>query len=566
MPRQSTRRREGYLPLESYAALGDGWTVALSGADGAIDWWCAPALDSEPILDRLLDAEAGGRFVVRPRRPFTVERHYLPDSNLLAAEFTTADGRARLTEGMALEETGAPSRSNLVRRVEGLEGRVGFTVDFRPVAAADSRCELLATPELSWKRTGRALKAEFSVSAGEKRVLSLTVPAEGRRLEPGSELDRADRTWRAWANALTPPPAHAELVRRHALALKLLCAPSGAIPAAATTSLPEKMGGERNWDFRYVWVRDAAYTIETLIQIGAVTDAARAFNWLACRIARHGPRVAFDLDGAVAPTDRVLDLPGYRNSRPVHAGNLATLQSQHGVFGDMLQAAVRLTGAGETLEQGAVDVLVTLADDCARSWTQPDSGIWELSELRLYANSRISCWQALTCAVSLSEAGHLPAARRDAWAATRDEIAAWIEDCCWCPERQSYVAWPGSDVIDASLALIVRLGYGSQERQAATIRAIDGALRTGLFHHRMSGVEESEGCFLACSFWLVEAKARLDRREEAAADFEALVAALGGIGVLPEMVEAGSGRWLGNMPQGLTHLALIQAAVALSGS
>jgi GH15 family glucan-1,4-alpha-glucosidase len=562
MSRQTTRRHQGYLPLESYAALGDGWTVALSGADGSIDWWCAPSVDGERILDRLLDARTGGRFVIRPSNAFTADRAYLPDSNLLATEFATAAGRATLVEGLAIQDRREPSGSALLRSVEGLEGTVDFTVELQLAASADEMCELTAEPGLALQRSGRLVAACFSLSAGEKQTFRLQV-GDIRPATAAAHLDHADRRWRDWARTLTAPPSLASLIRRHALTLKLLCAPSGAILAAATTSLPEKMSGERNWDFRYIWVRDAAYTVETLVELGAVEDAARAFDWLIGRIDEHGARVVFDLEGAVAPTDRDLDLPGYRNSRPVHVGNLATMQRQHGVFGDMFEAAACLVGAGRDLTPKAVEVLVGLADACARIWRSPDSGIWELSELRPYANSRISCWQALSRAIALAEAGRLPAQDRDVWTTERDRIADWIETHCWCPRRQAYVSWPGSDVLDASLALTARLGFGPLERRAATLRAIDGELRSGLFHHRMSGVQDSEGCFLACSFWLVEAKARIGRRAEAMAEFDALVTALGGVGTLPEMVEAGTGRWLGNMPQGLTHLALIRAALAI---
>ncbi|HYC96821.1 glycoside hydrolase family 15 protein [Brevundimonas sp.] len=566
MAPQTSRRRQGYLPLESYAALGDGRSIALSGADGSIDWWCVPRLDGERVLDRLLDAADGGRFEVRPVGPFSVDRGYLPDSNVLATEVTTPGGRARLVEGMAMEPGGARGPSQILRRVVGLEGTVRFRVAFRPGRSSSVSCELRASPEIPLRRRrDDLLEGRFLLADGQEQAFSLAVASEAPAgPPPGRRLDQADAAWRGWARGLTIEGPHAALVRRHALALKLLCAPGGAIPAAGTTSLPEIMGGERNWDFRYVWVRDAAYTIEALVQVGAVEDSARAFAWLIERIAEHGPRVVFDLDGAVAPTDEELDVPGYRNSRPAHVGNLATGQRQHGVFGDMLQAAVRLVDAGRPLDAGAARVLGALADECARCWDRPDAGLWELSEMRRYANSRLSCWQALACAVDLADRGILAEPGRAAWTVERDRIAAWIEQRCWSEARQAYVAWPGSEAIDASLALVVRLGFGARPRQEATIRAIDEALRSGLFHHRLSGVQDSEGCFLACSFWIIEAKARLGRREEAAADFEALVVALGGVGVLPEMAEAGTGRWLGNMPQGLTHLALIQAAAALT--
>lgn len=563
------RRHRGYLPLEDYAAIGDGATLALTGADGSIDWWCVPAIDGQPLFDRLLDAPDGGYFLVRPRGRYTVERAYLPGSNLLATTFTTADGRARLTEAMALGEGGEPPPTELIRRIEGLEGRVEFRVEARASRTTTIPWDLQAEPAVPLTPgPDRRRRGRFVVGPGETQVLSLTASQATPRPigRPADRLEAADRAWRAWSEALTVEGRYADLLRRHALTLKLLMAPSGALVAAGTTSLPEIMGGERNWDFRFVWVRDAAYAIDAFIDVGALDDAEQAFRWLIGRLAEHGARVAFDVAGAIAPTDVELDLPGYRGSRPLHVGNLATLQRQHGVYGDTLYAALRLAQAGRPPDAEAAAVLADLAERCRRCWREPDSGIWELSELRPYANSRISAWQALDCAVQLADRGLLPAEARDGWAATRDEVAGWIEDNVWSDERQAYVSWPGSDAIDAGLTLAARFGYGPPARVEATLRAIDGALRTGPFHHRMSGVSETEGCFLACSLWLCEAKARLGRRDEAIAEFQALLKAIGGIGVLPEMAEPGTGRWLGNMPQGLTHLAIIQAATLLGKS
>lgn len=561
MTLQDTRRRQGQLPLESYVAIGDGWTVALSGADGGIDWWCAPRLDDAPVLNRLLDRE-GSHFSIRPRGRFSADRSYRPASNILVTEFTTDQGRVRLSEAMPVDPAGEPARE-IIRRVEGLEGRVEMEVELRP--AADRACRLAVVPPVDLTPgPGGRLSAGLSVGEGQCWTLTLGLDGAPAPDEAPDRFHRAGAAWRAWAEGLDVDGPYADLVVRHALALKLLCAPSGAVPAAGTTSLPEKMGGERNWDFRYVWIRDAAYAVEALAEIGAMEDAVRAFEWLIARISAHGPSVAFDLDGALAPMDRELDLSGYRGSRPVHVGNLATRQRQHGLYGDMMQAAHRLARAGWRPGPEVATALASLADGSLEAWREPDAGIWELSEPRLYANSRLSCWQALARAVDLADAGLLPTDRRERWAATRDLIEAWIETRCWSEPRQAYVGWPGSEVIDASLALMARSGFGEPRRVEATLAAIDGELGCGLFHHRMSGVQDSEGCFLACSFWLIEAKARLGRVEEAQASFEALVAALGGVGVLPEMAEAGSGRWLGNMPQGLTHIALIQAAVAIS--
>ncbi|GGD99417.1 glycoside hydrolase family 15 [Aureimonas endophytica] len=586
------RRRLAGLPLESYAALGDGRSVALSGADGSIDWWCVPNMDSPPLFDRLLAEESGGCFIVAPRQPFTVARGYRPGSNVFETVFTTATGRAKLTESMNSGHAGRLPWCELARRIEGLDGTVDFELRLVFGTRADTICPFLArndnaTTFNAGEVTGLLrhsdgvtldfeddleIRGSFTLRPGDRETVAI-IAGENEPLIAASveEIDRridiADAEWRQWSDDIGYSGKFGEAVNRSALALKLLLySPSGAIAAAATTSLPEGFGSGKNYDYRYAWVRDASYTIKAFLRIGAKAEAKAAFSWLIKCLDTHGPHVCYDLQGGLAEDVREYDLPGYRGERPVVAGNQAAKQHQHGIFGDIFETAARFVGNGHILDRRSGAVLASLADLAVESWRTKDSGIWELSELRDYTMSKISAWQGLARAVELADGGHIPATCRDRWARGRDRIAAWIDANCWSEAKQSYVFHPGCDTIDASLALAVRFGFDGRDRLEKTIRAIDRELGAGPFHYRYGGVENDEGCFLACTFWVLEGLALLGHRDEAERRFAEVLAALDtGCGIYAEMVAPDSGTYLGNLPQGLTHLALIQTAATLSG-
>ncbi|WP_062205018.1 glycoside hydrolase family 15 protein [Aureimonas sp. AU12] len=589
MKKTETARRDGYLPLKSYTALGDGRSVALSGADGSIDWWCVPNMDSPPLFDRLLSAEDGGRFSITPREPYTSERRYIEGSNVHETVFTTAGGRAKITEAVNSGSAGRLPWCELARRVEGLEGEVRFDVVMRIGTRADT-----CSPYLVPNRNGTvfnagavlgllrrsdgvvvtreddlAFEATLTVQAGTREVVAIVAGENEPLVVPSiAEIDRridvSDKEWREWSERIGYSGPHRTTVLRSSLALKLLLySPSGAIAAAATTSLPERIGGNKNYDYRYAWVRDAGYTIKAFLKIGADAEAKAAFTWLIKRLAEHGSQVFYTLEGGMPPEDREIALPGYQNSQPVRIGNAAASQHQHGIYGDIFEVAFRFVEAGNILDQGSAKTLSALADECAEGWRQADAGIWELEEQRHYTMSKISCWQALARAVQMAEDGHLPTTCQPRWMRERDRVAEWIDGHCWSEERQAYMAWAGSDGLDASLALAVRFGFDGRDRLASTMEAIDRELGAGPFHYRYTGVHVEEGCFLACSFWILEAKALLGRKDEARRDFETLLATLDAEGVYPEMIDPDSGEWLGNLPQGLTHLAIVQAAAAL---
>jgi len=587
------KRTDGYLDLKDYAALGDGRSVALSGADGSIDWWCVPNMDSPPLFDRLLSPENGGFFSIVPEGPFAAEQRYRDSSNVHETLFTTQSGTARLTESLNSGSAGRLPWCELGRRVEGIEGCLRFRFHLRLGTMADSRSpycvETIAGPvfhigdlmvlfrhsdaiEIT-ARDDRSVEGWFEVSSGERRVFGLIAGEDEPLVVPAvADVDRridiSDAEWREWADRIGYDGPHHELVVRSALALKLLLySPSGAIAAAATTSLPEAVDGEKNYDYRYAWVRDAGYTIKAFLRIGSEMEAKAALTWLLERLDAHGPKVMFTLDGRVAPAETRINVDGWRRTGPVRVGNNASHQHQHAIYGDIFETVERFVACGNILNPRAGEMLARLADRCADHWREKDSGIWELPEEQHFTNSKLSCWQALARAVELADQGQLPAARKERWARERDRIAAWINAHCWSEERQTFLAHPNADGIDASMALAARFRFCSEDRLALTIKAIDRELGAGAFHYRYTGMDKEEGCFLACTFWVAEAKALLGDEAEANRCFNAAIAGLGGgTGIYPEMIDPRSAEYLGNLPQGLTHLALIQAASNLAGA
>jgi GH15 family glucan-1,4-alpha-glucosidase len=379
--------------------------------------------------------------------------------------------------------------------------------------------------------------------------------------EVDHRIDVSDEAWRVWCEGVTFHGRDRRQFLRSALALKLLLySPSGAIAAAATSSLPERIGGDKNYDYRYAWVRDAGYTIKAFLTAGLQAEAKAALSWLLDQLRLVGTRVVYSLDGGAVPGVLELPVPGYRGSGPVVIGNQASSQRQHGVYGDIFETARCFVGSGNILDGTSAELLSHLADECADRWRMPDAGMWELEDEQHYTMSKISCWQALTRAVDLADQGQLPTTCRDRWSRECERIKSWIEAECWSDEKNAFVMYPGSDKLDASLALAVRFGFDGRERLLLTLDAIDRELGAGPFHYRYSGMREQEGCFVACSFWMVSARAQLGQRREARDRFDQMTAALAhGHGVLAEMIDPTHGDFLGNLPQGLSHLAHLMA-------
>lgn len=582
-------RFNGYQPLEDYAALGEGRSVALSGKDGSIDWWCVPNMDSPPLFDRLLDAEEGGYFLIEPDEPYTVTRAYRTDSNVLETTFRTAEGVAVLTESINSGTAGRLPWAELARRVDGVSGSVRFqiamklgrrgntanpyhsTIGKHVVFHVETVLGLLLHSdgvECQWEDEG--VSGCFAVSPGERKTIAIVAGRDEPLVVPKIEdidhrIDLSDDEWRTWAKSIDYDGPDRTSFVRSALALKLLLySPSGAIAAAATTSLPECIGREKNYDYRYAWIRDAGYTIKAFLAAGAEPEAKAAFSWLLSQLKRHGPRVCYTLDGELVKDVKEIEASGYRQSSPVVVGNLATNQHQHGIYGDIFETASQFVDSGNILDASSAELLAHLADECADRWRMRDAGIWELEENQHYTMSKVSCWQALARAVELADQGQLPTTCRDRWERERDRVKDWIETNCWSEEKLAFVMYPGSQKLDASLALAVRFGFDGFERLKATIDAIDRELGKGNFHYRYSGAEKEEGCFLACSFWIIEAHAILGNRQEALRRFDVLNDALkASVGIFSEMIDPDTGGFLGNLPQGLSHLAHVMTLSVL---
>jgi GH15 family glucan-1,4-alpha-glucosidase len=379
-------------------------------------------------------------------------------------------------------------------------------------------------------------------------------------------LDRTIAVWGNWSSQFESTGAWSDLLRRSVLVLKLLIfGPSGSIAAAATTSLPERLAGGKNWDYRYAWVRDTAYTVDALDRFGLREETHSCVSWLLRTVRRHGPEmgVLFGLDGSPADEPVIHELPGWREIGPVVTGNRAGRQRQLSLFADLFDTVRRYVDGGHALDTHTGHLLTGFADQACDAWRHRDAGMWELPEQEHYTTSKLGCWQALRCAVHLAEQGQMPGDPRR-WAAEADRIVAWVQEHCWSEDLQSFEWYPGSGLLDTSILLHAGSGFDDGVRMAATIDALRHGLGTGPLLYRYSGADrDGEGAFVACSFWMVSALNHVGRTAEARALMDEMAALANDIGVYAEMIDPSDSAFLGNLPQGLSHLALIGAALDL---
>lgn len=590
-----SRGSEGFVPLRDYALLSDMRSTALVATDGRIDWWAAPVMDSPPVCAAILDPPGGGSVSLAPAAGFEVERRYRPGTMVLETVYRTAGGTVRVTDSLNLGSIGLLPWVELARLVTVESGEV----EMRWCVAPGHR--LHATQPWTYLRAGlpvavngdqhlavvadgagepvlsdRQVSGRFTLGEGSSAVLAIAA-TEGEPIFPPSPAavrERVESTaarWQKWSERIGYEGPHRDAVIRSSLVIKALTLqPSGGIAAAATTSLPEAIGGSRNFDYRFAWIRDGAFALDAVGRLGLEEELHAGASWLLGAAAKQAPdlRVFYSLRGEVVPAEMgEADVAGYRFSRPVHLGNSAASQKQLGAYGDMIDAIWRYTENGGRLDAASGTMIASLLDQVCDKWRQPDAGLWELGDYQHYTSSKIGCWTALDRGVRLSEAGQLASLHVDRWRAEGEAIQRWVRRNCWSTTKQSLTFYSGTEDLDAAVFLAARTRFCKPDDPVlhTTIDAVRSELTAeGPLLYRYSGVRGKEGAFIACSCWLVEALAHAGRADEARELLEALWARANDVGLLTEEMDPVSGEFLGNIPQALSHLAVIGAATALS--
>jgi alpha,alpha-trehalase len=593
-------------PIGEYGLLADCNSAALVSRDGSIDWLCLPRYDSAAVFARLLDPDAG-HWSLRPAGEFTAERRYLPGTLVVETTVTTDTGTARVRDAMAFAEgqrghaLGYDAPHELLRSVEGVSGRVEFVMELAPrpeyglirplIRLEDGGARtfgsgrVAVTSAVALAVDDATMRASFAVEPGQQAGFALRwASAEAREAPAPTPAERVAQriedtaqAWRSWeAEHDIYDGPHRELVRLSSRILKgLTYRPTGAIVAAPTTSLPETVGGERNWDYRFSWIRDSSLTIEALY-IGACSDEAEEFvsfmtSAAGGRAGEGSLQIMYGIGGEHDLSERVLGhLRGWRDSAPVRVGNGAWDQVQLDVYGELLNALHLYQDRLGDLHPEIQAFVAELADTAARRWHERDSGIWEMrGESRHHLSSKVLCWTALDRAVKLAPRLGMHA-KIEAWSEARDEIRAAILERGWSESRQAYAQSFGSDELDGAALLMPIYGFlpATDPRMRSTIEAIardlteDGLVlryraEAGLNADGLSG---EEGTFVICSFWLVSCLAMAGEVERAEALFAQLAGYANDLGLLGEEIDTANGEQLGNFPQAYSHIGLITAA------
>lgn len=589
--------------ISEYALIGNGRTAALVGRDGSIDWCCWPRFDGPAVFCRLLDERRGGYFRIGPVGTHRASRAYLRDTNVLETTFSTAEGRARVTDLMPAPQqdggrTAFPHR--ILRKVEGLAGRPVLDIVFRPTfdyarrsaelhtvpngAVARGGDELLSlvcpTP---LRREHDALVGRLTLAAGEQAWIAVThgKPQHARdeleitNGEAEIELRRTQDYWTRWCAACTYDGPYRNLVRRSALVLKaLFYEPTGGLVAAPTTSLPEEIGGARNWDYRYTWLRDSGLILDVLQQLGYHDESLGFIHWLEQLSPGYDDlRIMYAVDGKSVPPEQTLEhLAGYRESRPVRLGNAAAGQRQLDVYGHVLDAVVLcFERMPRPMRPELWDVLRSLADYAAATWEQKDRGPWEMrGEPQHFLYSKIYCWVGLDRAIRFAENTGLPG-NVDTWRSEREKLRQTILERGYRDELHAFTQAFDRAEIDASALVIPLAGFlpATDERVRSTVQCVRDRLESGglLYRYRSNdGLPGGEGAFALCSFWLVSNLALAGRLVEARETFERICGYANDVGLLAEEIDPASGELLGNFPQGFTHLGLVRAALHIAAA
>ncbi len=601
-----------YQPIENYGIIGDLYSVAVVGMNGSIDWLCCPTFDSPSVFAAILDDKKGGHFKIAPTaQGITHKQFYWPDTNVLITRFLSPDGVGEITDYMPIAQTAkGTGQHQVVRRVNVVRGAMPFRMECYPAfnyarddhqtkVTPDGACfyspglSLGLATRVPLKQDGKGVSAEFRLEEGQTATFLLQdIPAGtgcGISLSEQEAMESFKNTveyWRRWISKCTYTGRWREVVHRSALALKLLTyARTGAIVAAPTCSLPEGVGGERNWDYRYTWIRDAAFTLYGLLRIGFTDEAAHFMDWIQARCHELNPdgslQIMYGIDGRHTLTEEILDhLEGYKGSRPVRVGNGAYNQLQLDIYGELMDSVYLFNKYGSPISYDLWTNLRQLINWVCDNWQRKDEGVWEVrGGQQHFVYSKLMCWVAIDRGIRLADKRSFPA-DRDRWLKVRDQIYEDIMAKGWSPKRQAFVQHYGSESVDAANLIMPLVFFLSptDPRMLKTLDAINvppekGGLVSNSLVYRYNveetadGLKGEEGTFNICTFWLVEALTRAGRSdrtrlEEARLMFEQMLGYANHLGLYAE--ETGpSGEALGNFPQAFTHLALISAAFNL---
>jgi GH15 family glucan-1,4-alpha-glucosidase len=601
-----------YPLIADHGLIGDLQTSALVATDGSIDWFCAPRFDSPSIFGALLDHEKGGRCRIRPTdEVFSSKQLYFPDTAVLVTRFMTEAGVGELVDFMPVTGGAIPSdRHLLVRMVRCVRGRMTFAVEVAPrfdygreahethafedgvvFEGARTAMTVNRVKEPGDETLGRFevddrgdLHGELTLAAGQMRGLVLDCGTAGpvravRPAEVRQLFDEAVGFWKSWLAQSTYAGRWREMLNRSAITLKLMTyAPSGGLVAAPTAGLPEQVGGERNWDYRYTWIRDASFSVYALLGMGFTGEAAALGRWLRARIDEHQPgggggplKIMYRIDGSSDLEEEVLEhWVGYRGSSPVRIGNGAADQLQLDIYGEALDSIYFMDQHGLTAGHQGWLGICQLLDWVSDNWDQPDEGIWETRGGRQdFTYGRLMNWVALDRGIRLAT-NHGRPGPVDRWREQRDAIYGQIMERGWSPERQAFRQHYETDVLDSALLRMSTVGFitPSDPMWASTLRAMEDELVTDSLVYRYDpeaspdGLRGSEGTFSLCTFAYVESLARAGQLEKARVTFEKMLTYANHLGLYSEEI-ALTGEQIGNFPQAFTHLALIDAAITL---
>jgi GH15 family glucan-1,4-alpha-glucosidase len=596
---------EAYVPIKDYAVIGDCRTAALVSNRGSIDWLCLPRFDSPSWFGAILDRERGGRFRISPPRRFSCQRRYVGSTNVLETSFRTDTGLLRLTDLMPVAAESGKHRElrpeqELLRKIECVEGEAELEILYDPrpdygrhiprladrgvfgICCEHSHGLLALRSEIPLARlpSHPGYSARLRLRAGDRRFLSLIFSREEPSVFPvlaeiaERRVAESLRWWEHWASQCTYQGPYADEVIRSGLTLKLMTfAPSGAVVAAPTASLPERLGGVRNWDYRYCWLRDASMILRNLDELGYEAEEQAFLSWMlhATRLTQPELQVVYNVFGEAHLPERELShLEGYARSQPVRVGNAADRQLQLDVYGEVVDGALRSALGGDKLDRVAARMLIGIGHAVCRRWREPDHGIWEMrSSPAHYTFSKAMCWVALDLLIQLHDRGHVDAPV-ERFAKERDAIRDVVETRGYSERLQSYVSLLDGDEVDASLLLLGLRSYAdprSPRMRNTTARIREQLRKNGLIYRYRSGTDElppGEGAFAVCSFWMVECQARQGAVDGAVADFEHILSLANDVGLFAEQIDPDDGAALGNFPQAYSHGGLIRVALTLA--